>query len=222
MHIEQARVLQDTGNRIGIVTAIAGYVHADVWVHGRGDHAGATPMDFRLDPGPVVAECVLELERLARAAGNGTVGTVGEIDVTPGIINAIPARIRFSLDMRGVDEDSFRGVARDIEAFARRSAEARGLTAEYRQRQTLPPTPMEERIVGALEDAAKETGEPYMRMASGAAHDTMCVADHVPTAMVFVPCKDGISHSPLEDADPADAALAAEIILNAIRALEPR
>src|SRR5581483_4431306 len=67
MHIEQARVLQDTGNRIGIVTAIAGYVHGDVWVHGRGDHAGATPMDFRADPGPVAAECVLELERLARA-----------------------------------------------------------------------------------------------------------------------------------------------------------
>lgn len=223
MHIEQARVLQDTGNRIGIVTAIAGYVHADVWVNGRADHAGATPMDFRLDPAPVAAECVLELERLARAAADkGTVGTVGELEVDPGIINAIPARIRFSLDMRGVDEDSFRGVAREIEAFARRSAEARGLTAEYRQRQTLPATPMEEQIVDALENAAKETGEPYMRMASGAAHDTMCVADHVPTAMVFVPCKDGISHSPLEDADPADAALAAEIILNAIRALEPR
>src|SRR5262249_15253564 len=79
MHIEQARVLQDTGNRIGIVTAIAGYVHADVRVQGRADHAGATPMDFRLDPGPVAAASVLELERLARAAGQGTVGTVGQI-----------------------------------------------------------------------------------------------------------------------------------------------
>jgi allantoate deiminase len=84
MHIEQARVLQDTGNRIGIVTAIAGYVHADVWVHGRADHAGATPMDFRLDPGPLVAECMLELERLAQAEkGKGTVGTVGEIRGAP-------------------------------------------------------------------------------------------------------------------------------------------
>src|SRR5207253_3208151 len=111
MHIEQARVLQDTGNRIGVVTAIAGYVHADVTVHGRADHAGATPMDFRLDPGPVVAECILELERLARSAGKGTVGTVGEMQAHPSLINAIPERIRCSLDIRGVDEEAFRGVA---------------------------------------------------------------------------------------------------------------
>ncbi len=219
MHIEQARVLQDTGNRIGIVTAIAGYIHADVVVHGRGDHAGATPMDFRLDPGLVVADCIIELERLARAAGRGTVGTVGEIEVHPSLINAIPDRIRFSLDIRGVDEAAFQGVAREIAAFAEQAAGRRGMTADYRERQRLPATPLDEGIVAALEAAAKATGEPYMLMPSGAAHDTMCVADHVRSAMVFVPCKDGISHSPLEDAKPADAGLAAEIILNAIRAL---
>jgi len=93
------------------------------------------------------------------------------------------------------------------------------MTADYGERQTLPATPMDERIVAALEDAAKATGEPYMRMHSGAAHDTMCVADRVPTAMVFVPCKDGISHHPAEDANPADAGLAAGIILEAIRNL---
>src|SRR5437764_1278077 len=75
LHIEQARVLQDTGRRVGLVTAIAGYVHADVFVHGRGDHAGATPMDFRLDPTLPLAETALELERLSREAGQGTVGT---------------------------------------------------------------------------------------------------------------------------------------------------
>ncbi len=219
MHIEQARVLQDTGNRIGLVTAIAGYVHADVTVQGRGDHAGATPMEFRLDPTLPLAETIAELERLARAAGEGTVGTVGEIEVDPGIINAIAARLRFSLDIRGPADDAYRGVARDIAAFAERSASARGMTAEYAERQNLPATPMDERIVAALEAAAQATGEPYMRMHSGAAHDTMCVADRVPTAMVFVPCKDGVSHHPAEDASPADAALAAEIILEAIRAL---
>jgi allantoate deiminase len=219
MHIEQARVLQDTGNRIGLVTAIAGYVHADVVVHGRGDHAGATPMDFRLDPTLPLAETIVELERLAREAGQGTVGTVGEIEVDPGIINAIAAQVRFSLDIRGPVEDAYKGVAREVAAFAEQAAEARGMTADYRERQTLAPTPMDERIVDALEAAAQETGAPYMRMHSGAAHDTMCVADRVPTAMVFVPCKDGISHHPAEDANPADAALAAEIILNAIRAM---
>jgi hydantoinase/carbamoylase family amidase len=219
MHIEQARVLQDTGNRIGLVTAIAGYVHADVVVHGRGDHAGATPMDLRLDPTLPMAETIVELERLGRAAGEGTVGTVGEIEVDPGIINAIAARSRFSLDIRGPVDDHYRGVARDIAAFAEQAAERRGMRVEFTERQNLPATPMDDRIVDALETAAQATGEPFMRMHSGAAHDTMCVADRVPTAMVFVPCVDGISHHPAEDADPADAALAAEIILNAVRAL---
>jgi allantoate deiminase len=220
MHIEQARVLQDTGNRIGLVTAIAGYVHADVVVHGRGDHAGATPMDLRLDPTLPMAETIVELEQLARAAGDGTVGTVGEIEVDPGIINAIAARLRFSLDIRGPVDDLYRGVAHDIAAFAEQAAEQRGMRAEFTERQSLPATPMDDRIVAALETAARATGEPFIRMHSGAAHDTMCVADRVPTAMVFVPCVDGISHHPAEDADPDDAALAAEIILNAVQALE--
>ena len=219
MHIEQARVLQDTGNRIGIVNAIAGYVHADVTVTGRGDHAGATPMDFRLDPTLVLAQCVLELERLARAAGRGTVGTVGEIEVQPGLINAIARQARFSLDVRGIDEDTFHAVARDIAAFAEEAARRRGMTAVHAERQTLPATPLDGRIVGALEAAAGAAGEPYTVMPSGAAHDTMCVADRVPSAMVFVPCREGISHSPLEDARPEDAALAAEIILNAVSSL---
>jgi hydantoinase/carbamoylase family amidase len=219
LHIEQARVLQDTGNRIGVVSAIAGYIHADIWLEGRADHAGATPMDFRLDVAPAAARIVLEVERLARQAGGGTVGTVGEIELEPGIINVVPGNARLSLDTRGVVEDGFRSVARDIETFARETAARNGLQATYRQRQTLPATRLDEQIVGALEAAARATGEPFMVMASGAAHDTMCVADHVPSAMVFVPCRDGISHSPLEDADAADAALAAEIILNAIQTL---
>jgi allantoate deiminase len=220
MHIEQARVLQDTGNRIGIVNAIAGYVHADIVVHGRGDHAGATPMELRLDPTLVLAETALELERLARDAGQGTVGTIGEIEVDPGLINAIASRVRFSLDIRGPEDDAYRRVAREIAAYATQSAERRDLQVEYAERQTLAATPMDERIVSALEKAAAETGEPYRQMHSGAAHDTMCVADRVPTAMVFVPCKDGISHHPAEDADSADAALAAEIILTAIASLQ--
>ena len=219
MHIEQARVLQDTGNRIGIVTAIAGYVHADVVVTGRGDHAGATPMDLRLDPTLPLAETILELERLATAAGQGTVGTVGEIEVDPSLINAIGARVRFSLDVRGPVDDVYRSVAREAASFAEQAARNRGMTAEFRERQTLPATPLDPTIVMALQAAAAETGEPHMSMHSGAAHDTMCVAERVPSAMVFVPCKDGISHHPAEDADPADAALAAEVILNAIRAL---
>jgi allantoate deiminase len=221
LHIEQARVLQDTGNRLGVVTAIAGYIHADVVIEGRADHAGATPMDFRLDVAPVAVRVVLEVERLAREAGDGTVGTVGEVELQPGIINVVPGRARLSLDTRGVVEQGFQSVARGVEAFAQETAAENGLTAIYRQRQTLPVTPMDERIVAALEEAARATGEPFMLMHSGAAHDTMSVAQHVPTAMVFVPCRDGISHAPEEEADPADAALGAEVILAAIASLRP-
>ena len=219
MHIEQARVLQDTGKRIGVVNAIAGYVHADVHVQGRGDHAGATPMSLRLDPTTVLAETVLELERLATGAGHGTVGTVGEIEVDPGLINAVGAGVRFSLDIRGPEDASFQAVAREIAAFASDAAERRGMTARTVQRQTLPATALDGSIVAALEASAAETGEPWTTMHSGAAHDTMCVAERVPSAMVFVPCKDGVSHHPAEDASPADAALAAEIILEAIATL---
>jgi allantoate deiminase len=219
MHIEQARVLQDTGNRIGIVSAIAGYVHADVRIRGRGDHAGATPMDLRLDPTLPLAETIVELERLAGAAGGGTVGTVGELEADPGLINAIAAEVRLSLDIRGPDDDRFQGVARDIGAFATVAAERRGMTADVTPRQTLAATRLDPGVVAALEEAAAATGEPAMTMHSGAAHDTMCVAARVPSAMVFVPCRDGISHHPAEHAEPADAALAAEIMLNAIVAL---
>jgi allantoate deiminase len=219
LHIEQARVLQDTGNRIGIVTAIAGYIHADVLLEGRADHAGATPMDFRLDVAPTAARIVLEVERLAQEAGDGTVGTVGEIEFQPGLINVVPGRARLSLDTRGVVEEGFHSVAQGIESFVQEAAAENGLTATYRQRQTLPVTHMDDRLVAALHEAARSTGEPFMLMPSGAAHDTMCVADHVPTVMVFVPCRDGISHAPDEEADPADAALGAEIILTAIGSL---
>jgi hydantoinase/carbamoylase family amidase len=218
-HIEQGRVLQDTGQRIGVVTAIAGYVHADLTVRGRADHAGATPMSFRLDPTIVLAECVLELERLALAAGRGTVATVGEIELEPGLINAIASRARFSLDIRGVDDEAFVGVADRIALYALEVAEARATTAEYTQRQRLSATPLDPGVVEALATAAEATGERWSRMPSGAAHDTMCVAPFVPSAMVFVPCRDGISHSPLEDASFDDAALATGVVLDAIRAL---
>jgi hydantoinase/carbamoylase family amidase len=219
LHIEQARVLQDTGRRVGVVRAIAGYVHGDIAVQGRADHAGATPMDMRRDSAVVAAEAILELERLARAAGSGTVGTVGEIEVSPGLINAIPGQTRISLDVRGPENDLVHQVVRDIDRFAQRAAADRQMTTSYSQRQTVPATPLDNGLVGALEEAAQDTGEPFMTMISGAAHDTMCVAQRVPSAMVFVPCRDGLSHTPDEDADPDDAAVAVQVMLGAIQAL---
>jgi hydantoinase/carbamoylase family amidase len=215
-HIEQGRVLQDEGTTLGIVDAIAGYVHADLYLEGRADHAGATPMNRRADALATAAEIVLEAERLAGAAGPATVATVGELDVEPGLINVIPGSVRLSVDVRGVHEDVVRGVAASIEAFAQEAGRRRGVVARYCERQAIPPTAMDGRILAALEQSAEAAGVTQRRMSSGAAHDTICVADRAPCAMIFVPCRDGISHAPEEDSDPADAAQAAEVVLNAL------
>jgi hydantoinase/carbamoylase family amidase len=176
-------------------------------------------MDLRRDAGVLAAECVVELERLATAAGSGTVGTAGELELQPGLINVVPGWARLSLDIRGVEDEAVQSVARDITAFATRRAEERGLAIEFQERQVVPATPMDRRVVTVLTDAAQASGEPHRTMPSGAAHDTMCVAPFVPSAMVFVPCRDGVSHSPAERAEPADAAVAAEVVLNALLAL---
>ena len=130
----------------------------------------------------------------------------------------MPGSVRVSLDTRSVSGGHLELRDRIVPYAAERAA-ARGVGFEWVERQGLAVTPMSDAIVEALRVEAEATGEPFMVMPSGAAHDTMCVADHAPTAMVFVPCKDGLSHTPLEDSDTADAALAAEIILGAITAL---
>jgi hydantoinase/carbamoylase family amidase len=219
LHIEQGRVLQDAGERLGVVDAIVGLLWADLTIHGRADHAGGTPMTLRQDALAVAAECVLELERLAREAGEGTVGTAGQCDVRPGLKNVIPGEAHLGLDIRSVDGETHRSIARRLEQFAQDSASKRGMRAEYVQRSDTPATPMDARVVEALAAAAAGSGEPFRRMPSGAGHDTQVMAPHVPSAMLFVPCKDGVSHDPSEEADPRDGALAVEVILNAVRAL---
>ena len=215
LHIEQGRILQDTQTCIGVVTGIAGYSHGDITIRGRADHAGATPMDSRYDAGVIAAKTVAQVESIVRAAGGGTVGTVGEIAFSPGIINVVPGEARISLDLRGMSDEMVQTAKRKITAFARTSATRRGMEASYTERQAVAAVRLDDDLVAAIESAAEASGEPYRDMVSGAAHDTMCVAPFVPSAMVFVPCRDGISHSPLEAADPADAAVAAEVMLNA-------
>jgi allantoate deiminase len=219
LHIEQARVLQDTGNRVGVVTGIAGITWIDFTFGGRADHAGGTPMDFRVDASIPAAQAVVELEQIARDVGGGAVATSGVVNTDPGLHNVIPGGAVLGMDIRAPSDDLVEEMVRRISEFVEAQAGERGVSSSSARRFHLPATPMDSRIVGALDRAASASGEPYMSMPSGAAHDTMCVADHAPTAMVFVPCKDGISHAPDESAEPADAALAAEIMLNAIREL---
>lgn len=217
VHIEQGRVLQDTDTRIGIVEAIVGYIHGDLHFTGRGDHAGATPMDFRLDASVPAAETIVELERLAREIGGDVVGTTGEVATSPSLINVVPAGARVSLDLRSVSGNHV--VLRDrIVDYATRRGQERGVGVKYVQRQEAPIQPMDPGVVASLVTSAETSGESFRVMPSGAAHDTQMVASRVPGAMVFIPCVDGLSHTPLEQADPVDAAVAAEIVFEAIRA----
>ncbi|MFN8215207.1 MAG: Zn-dependent hydrolase [Solirubrobacterales bacterium] len=219
LHIEQGRVLQDAEVPIGIVDGIVGIVHADVAIHGSADHAGATPMEIRRDAGIEAARLALDITELAKASRSGVVATVGELDLDPGLINVVPGSVRFSLDVRGPDSVEIDEIVDKALSHAQASAAALGMRVEHSERSRVAPTPMDDRVVRALEGAAHRSGIPHLIMRSGACHDTMHIARHVPAAMVFVPCRDGISHSPLEYADPADAALGAEIILNALLSL---
>ena len=217
LHIEQARALEDAGLQIGVVDAITGMIHADLEIAGRADHAGGTPMELRSDAVVTAAEIVVELDALARAAP-GVVGTVGSITASPGLINVIPGGAALTLDVRsasGPHEEVFDRIV----AFARERGAMRGQEVVVRERTRVARTPMDPHVVAVLEAAADALGTPYATMASGAGHDTMLVARRVPSAMVFVPCRDGISHAPDEHADPADAALAGHVMLDALTRL---
>jgi len=219
VHIEQGRVLQDTGTQLGVVDRIAGYVHADLSISGRADHAGATPMGFRSDAGLTAAEVTLELERLTRAASPDAVGTVGSLRLAPGLINVIPGRADLTVDTRSAS-GAHAGVFDGIVAFARERAASRGQEVEVRERARVEPQPLSAEVAGLAEAVAGETGASVRRMASGAVHDTQLVAAAgVPSAMLFVPCRDGISHAPEEHAEPADAALAAHVCLGVLERL---
>ena len=222
MHIEQARVLQDTGNRIGLVTAIAGYVHADV---DRRTAAATTRARRRWTSGStpalVLAESILELERLARAAGQGTVGTVGEIEVDPGLINAIAERVRFSLDIRGPRRGRLpRRRARDRAPSSQQAAEQRGMTAEYRERQTLAAD-----AAGRRASSARSKRPPRRRASRScgctpARRTTRCASPTASRARwSSSPAGTGSATRRSRTPTRPTPALAAEIILNAIRAL---
>ena len=219
VHIEQGRVLQDTRTQLGVVDRIAGYVHADLSISGRADHAGATPMGFRSDAGLTAAEIVVELERLTVAAAPDAVGTVGSLSLAPGLINVIPERAELTVDARSAS-GAHVGVFERLVAFARERAAARGQEVTVRERARVEPQPLSPAVADLAEQVAGEVGASVRRMASGAVHDTQLVASAgVPSAMLFVPCRDGISHSPAEHAEPADAALAAHVCLGALERL---
>ena len=213
VHIEQGRVLEDAGHELGIVEAIAGVIHASIEVEGRADHAGATPMDLRSDAGLTAAEIVTEVNAAVRDEGGSVVGTVGRIELEPGALNIIPGRAAVGLDIRDVEEESMDRVARRTLSLARERAGKRGQRVVYKEHLRSSPTPMDPEVVARLERTVERLGASGRTMVSGAGHDAMIMAGLVPSGLLFVPSKEGVSHSPDEYTEPIHLAGAVAALL---------
>lgn len=222
LHIEQGPVLEAEQLDLGVVEAITGLIHALAVVEGRPAHAGTMPMQLRRDPMLGAAEMVLEVDRIARATGPRTVGTVGIAKALPGAFNIIPARVEFGIDFRDVDPARLAaGEAKLRETFTD-IARRRQLKFELVERARLTPTPMAPEVVHTIAGAAKRLAARYKVMHSGAGHDTQSMARICPTAMIFVPSKNGISHAPDEWTDPPHVALGANVLLETVLDLAGR
>lgn len=214
VHIEQGRVLQDEGTELGIVTDIVGMIQGSLHVSGRADHAGATPMPLRSDAGLTAAEVAVELERLARDTGGEAVATVGDLRLSPGARNVIPGEATVGLDIRSPRMEDIDRILNQVLAFAGDRARERGQQVRYQEDLRSLPVAMNKRVVDGLSSSAQRLGLSNRQMVSGAGHDAMLVAPFVPTGMVFVPCKDGISHSPEEYAQPQHLAQAVALLVD--------
>jgi allantoate deiminase len=217
-HIEQGPVLESEGLALGVVTAIASQQRLLARFSGRAGHAGTTPMNLRLDPGPAAAEAILAVERICRARA-GVVGTVGRMAAFPGGFNVIPGAVEISLDVRAPTSSQRDAAAAEIRAAFEEVATRRGLTVSLEVLQDLAESPCDPALTTLLEGAVRAAGVRPRRLPSGAGHDAMVMATLCPTAMLFIRCRGGISHNPAEWVDPADAALAARAMLGFIEAL---
>lgn len=218
LHIEQGRVLEETGARLGIVEVIAAPTRLRLELLGRADHSGATPMPLRRDALAGAAEVVLTVERLARATP-GVVGTVGTIRVEPGAINVVPGRAELGIDIRSSDRATKAAV---VEALAREIEEIAGRRGLERSLQILTdeePVALDPRLVGLLERCAEQRGVQALRMVSGAGHDAMQMAQICPSGMLLVPSRAGISHNRQEWTPPDDIVTGTQVLLDAVLSL---
>jgi N-carbamoyl-L-amino-acid hydrolase/ureidoglycolate amidohydrolase len=219
LHIEQGAVLEDTGSKVGIVTAISAPTDIRVTVNGVQQHAGATPMHMRKDTLTASSEIILELEKMARASKNiSTVVTVGMIDAFPGASNVIPGKTSFSIDLRSTDFEEKCKIINSLNQYTGYISSLRnvGITTEIICNEK--PEKADTYIIDAIKNSCIEKNIKYNIMHSGAYHDSMFVAHFAPLGMIFVPSKNGISHNIEEWTDYEDIAsgtdILSEILLN--------
>lgn len=217
-HIEQGPILESHGHPIGVVTGGQSIRWLDVEVTGVAAHAGTTPMPYRKDAFFAASAMALELEAIAgRYAPLGLV-TIGQVEVPNSSRNTIAGKVTFTVDLRHPIDLQIDAMETDVRAVAERIAAQRGVQVAISTYWKSPATPFDADCVALVEDATRQLGYSYERIVSGAGHDAIHLARHVPTAMVFIPCVGGLSHNEAEDALPADVSAGANVLINAVLA----
>lgn len=219
LHIEQGPVLESEGLPVGVVTAINGFSRLKVALRGVAGHAGTVPMSLRRDALTAAAECVLAVERIAKSDGE-LVGTVGRIEAKPGAINVIPGEVHFTIDFRAPRDElraqAVRSAAAEVQAIAAR----RNVRCEIETLQELGVAACAPWLMSQLERAVAAEGFPVRKLPSGAGHDGMALKSIADIAMLFVRCKDGISHNPAEAISADDAGTGARTLFRFIEAFQ--
>lgn len=215
-HIEQGPVLEADGLAVGTVTGIAAQLRYAVTVRGMAGHAGTTAMRLRRDPLAGAAAMVLAVEQVARGDNSDAVATVGVIEAAPGAPNVIPGEVHFTIDVRSGVETRRNAVAEAILARLDEIAAARALALTVERIHDLAASPCDPALMDLMDAALAAAGQPVRRLVSGAGHDAMNLAALCPTAMLFIRCREGISHNPAEHVEPADAEIALRVMLGFI------
>ena len=218
MHIEQGKVLEETGKQIGIVHNIAAPTRFKLHIKGLADHSGATPMGFRKDALVSAAKLILAVETAAiNEKANGTVGTVGVVEVDPGSINVVPGKVTLWVDVRGVNTESIQRTLKEIRQAAQGTARTDGVEIEEEMLTSDSPVALDEKLAAQSEAICLEQLKPFLHMNSGAGHDAMHMPAICPTTMLFIPCKGGISHNPAEFAKTEDICAGIEVLAEILK-----
>jgi allantoate deiminase len=217
LHIEQGAVLESLDVPVGIVSHIAGSDNHRVRLIGRANHAGTTPMHLRCDALACAAECVSAIERYAAdPVRKDTVATVGRILCKPNAVNVIPGRVEFSIDVRDIDQSRIKAASNELLDSVTATALRRGIDYDTELTASSPPRPMSRRLVTLLERLAGCCDIPCNVMVSGALHDAAMMTRVAEVGMIFVPSREGRSHSPGEWTDYDDIEAGANLLLAAI------
>ncbi|MCK9258152.1 MAG: Zn-dependent hydrolase [Azoarcus sp.] len=217
-HIEQGPVLEDADTTIGVVTGALGQRWYDVTVTGMESHAGPTPMRLRKDALFAATHLMQKVVEIALAHQPDGRGTVGCVHVYPNSRNVIPGKVSFTVDFRHGDDDGLLAMDAALREAAELLQRDFPVGVTVTQVVYFEPVAFAPVLVDAIRDGAERAGCSHLDIVSGAGHDAVYVAGTAPTAMIFVPCKDGISHNEIEDADPVHLAAGANVLLHAMLA----